>query len=218
MYCIKKLFLFTAAVTFAVMGAAQAEVYKWRDPDVKLSVTFPDDWHQLAGQQPDDVLTVAAPVENSFASCRMRIKEDRRFMIYPRDFAGAIQRTAVSHDFWEKYVGEFRAADLHLVGDDAGLGNGFASWADISFISPAGPKVQMRGFAYATTYNDHAYVFECSAEASVYDKFYHPFLSILKSVDMRAEYPTTVNGYYRDFQNDNPLRIHGEKDVDLFVY
>ncbi len=214
----KRLFWIAVLAVIGVPFAAQAEVYKWRDPDVKLSITFPDDWHQLAGQQSGDVLTVAAPVENSFATCRMRVREDRRFMIYPREFAGAVQRTAVSHDFWEKYIGEFRAAELHLVGDDAGLGNGFASWADISFISPAGPKVQMRGFAYATTYNDHAYVFECSAEASVYDKFYHPFLSILKSVDMRAEYALTANGYYRDFQNDSPLRIHGEKDVDLFVY
>jgi hypothetical protein len=35
---------------------------------------------------------------------------------------------------------------------------------------------------------------------------------------MAPEYATTVNGHYREFQDDAKWLIHGQKDVDLFVY
>ncbi len=215
---ISKILLITAMYVTAGVSSAKAEIFKWQDETTKVSITFPDDWRRVSNQQPNDVITIVAPGENDYAECRLRVKEDRRFVIYPREFADEIQRTSVSKEFWEKYVGEYRSALIYAVGDNAGLGNGFASWADVSFVSPAGAKVQKRGLAYATVYNDTAYVLECSAEASVFQKWYHPFLSVLKSVDMRDEYATTVNGHYRDFQNDGKLRIHGEKDVDLFIY
>ncbi len=215
---ISKILLISAAVLSVGVSSAKAEVFKWRDPKVQLSLTFPDDWRRVASQQPGDVITIAAPGANDHAECRMRVSDDRRFLIFPREYAGAIQRTSYSKQFWETYTGQFGSSVLYSVGDNAGLGNGFASWADVSFTTTAGQKVQKRGIMYATVYNDHSYVLECSAETSVFSKWYHPFLSVLKSVDMRDEYAMEINGKYRPFQNDGELFIHGEKDVDLYVY
>lgn len=215
--------IFTISALYLSLGLsfavpAKAEVFKWQDPDVEVSITFPDDWRRIASQQPDDVITIVAPGDNDHAECRLRVHEDRRFVIYPREYAGEIQRTNYSREFWEKYIGQYRAAVLYNVGDNAGLGDAFASWADVSFISPSGPKVQKRGLIYAGVYNDKAYVLECSAEDAAFSKWYHPFLSVLKSVDMRNEYTTTPNGKYRAFQKDGDLRIHGRKPLDLYVY
>ncbi len=213
-----KILLITVVAVNVGISAAKAEVFKWRDPKVQVSITFPDDWRRIASQQPDDIVTIAAPGANDHAECRLRVSSDRRFLIYPREYAGSIQRTSYSRDFWSDYVGQYGSALLYSVGDNAGLGNGFASWADVSFVTPSGPKMQKRGIMYATVYNDHTYVLECSAQTDAFAKWYHPFLSVLKSVDMRDEYALEINGKYRPFQDDGALLIHGKKDVDLFVY
>ncbi len=211
-------FLFIVTVLATVAAPARAEVFQWGDPDLNLSMTFPDTWRRVGNQQPDDVVTIAAPGSNDYATCRLRVSEDRRSVIYPREYAAAIQRKDYSFDFWEGYVGQYRAATINRVLDNASLGKEFASMADVSFISPAGPKVQMRGVMLAGVYNDHAYVAECSSEASVFEKWYRPFMGVIHSVDMRSEYTTTVNGGYRPFQKDGKWKIHAVQPQDLYFY
>jgi hypothetical protein len=219
---IKGFSLALTACAFLVSGfipaQASAEVFKWQDPQTKLSVTFPDDWRMVGNQQPDDIITIAAPGHDDYAACRLRVREDRRFVIYPRHFADSIQRINYSRNFWETYVGEFDGAVIHETRDNGGLGNAFASWADVSFISPGATKVQKRGIMYAGVYNDKAYIYECSAEVQAFEGWYHPFLSVLKSVDMRHEYATEVNGHYRAFQGDRKLKIFGAKPQDLYIH
>lgn len=213
----KSLLITLVFVSFGASTAA-AEIFQWRDPETKLTVMYPDTWRSIHHQKPDEILSVVAPGQNDFAGCRIRVNEDRRFVIYPRNRAGAIQRTAVSREFWENYINEFDNATLHNVTDNGGLGNGFASYADVSFVTAVGPRVQKRGLMFATIYNDKAYVFECSAEHSAYDKWHRNFLSMVQSLDMRQDYATTRNGHYREFLEDPELRIHGMKPVDLYVY
>lgn len=207
-----------AVVLASVAGSpASADVFFWRDAGTNLSVTYVDTWRQINNQKPDDIFTVAAPGDNEFATCRVRVREDRRFVIYPRRDAAAIQRQNYSREFWDGYVGEFAGATINGVWDNAGLGDGFASFADVSFIPAVGPKAQMRGLMFATVYNGKAYIAECSSEASVYGDWYKPFLSFVKSVDFRNEYHIHGNGWYRDFTQDGPLRIRGRKDIDLYT-
>jgi hypothetical protein len=196
---------------------AKADIFFWRDADTKLSLSFPDQWRQIHNQQPDDVFTVAAPGDGEFATCRMRVREDARFVIYPRRYAANIQHINYSREFWDAYVGEFAGATINGVWDDAGLGDGFASFADVSFISPIDPKVQKRGLMFATVYNDKAYIAECSSETGAYGNWYKPFLSFVKSVDFRDEYQPGLNGWYRNFQDDPGIRIRGRKDIDLYT-
>jgi hypothetical protein len=206
-----------AAILMAAVSPARAETFLWRDAENKLSLTFPDQWRQVHNQQPDDVITVAAPGDNEFATCRMRVRDDGRFTIYPRKYAANIQHINYSREFWEKYVGEFSGAEINGVWDNAGLGDGFASFADVSFISPIEPKVQKRGLIFATVYNNKAYITECSSEAGAYEHWYKPFLSFVKSVDFRDEYSPRLNAWYRGFQYDPVIRIRGRKDIDLYT-
>ncbi len=205
-----------AGMTLCLLAAmpAKAEVYQWGNPGISLSVTFPDTWRRAANQKPDDVITIVAPSDN--ATCRLRVREDRRFVIYPREFAAAVQRTNFSYPFWDDYAGEFSSARINQVADNQGVGRGFASSADLSFVADSGK--QMRGIAYAANYNDNTYVFECSAETNAYGNWHNMFLSVLKSVDMRSEYTQQVNGTYRDFQNDGKWKIHGVREVDTYIY
>jgi hypothetical protein len=189
----------------------------WRDGETQLSLTFQDTWRQIHNQQPDDIFTVAAPGDNAYATCRVRVREDGRFKIYPRKYAANVQHVAYSMPFWEQYVGEFGAAEINGVWDDAGLGDGYASFADVSFVTPGTPKVQKRGLMFATVYNDKAYIAECSSETGAYGDWYKPFLSFMKSVDFRDEYTRNLNSNYRPFQDDDVIRILGRKDVDLYT-
>lgn len=208
-----------AAVFLVMTGvSASAEPYVWRDPDTHMTMSFPDTWKRISNQQPDDVLTIAAPGDGEGAICRMRVRADRRFVIYPREYADEIQRTNYSRPFWEGYVGEYAGAEINGVWDNAGLGDGFASFADVSFISASGPKMQKRGLVFATVYNDKVYITECSAEAGAFEHWYEPFLSVVKSVDFQDGYHTNLHGWYRDFMKDPVIRIRGRKDVDLYTY
>jgi hypothetical protein len=211
---------FLIAVSFCALTipSAPAAEFQWQAPHTHLTWTYPDTWRQDSGQQPDDVVTILAPGENDYASCRMRMREDRRSLIYPRSFASEIQHRDASRAFWDDYIGEFDGAVINEFHDNGGLGKGFASWVDVTFNAPAGSHVQKRGMMFATVYNDKNYIFECSSEQSVYSKWYHSFLSILKSVDFRSEYSANVNGNYRPFQDDGKWKIHGEKPIDLYVY
>ncbi len=214
---IKSLAIAVLLLTGAV-SPASADVFQWRDPDTRLTLTFPDTWRRIHNQKPDDIITIAAPGDNAFATCRMRVREDKRFIIYPRRFAGELQRINYTREFWEGYVGEYAGAEINGVWDQAQLGDGFASYADVSFISAVGPKAQMRGIMFATVYNGTVYIAECSSEAEAYSSWYEPFLSVVKSVDFRDDYRVKPHQWYRNFLEDDVIRIRGKKDVDLYTY
>lgn len=205
----------TAAVLLAPL-TAKAEVFVWGDADTKFTMSFPDRWRVVHNQKPDDQVTIIAP-GNDEAVCRMRVHGDRRFVIYPRYLDDEVQRTNVSREFWQSYINEFDGAVLHSVTDNAGLGLGNASWADVSFITDAGPRLQKHGIMFASIYNDKAYVFECAAAEEAFGKWQHQFLSVLKSVDMRKIRHEYVNGYYRNFMGDAPLHVYGAMPEDTYI-
>jgi hypothetical protein len=211
-----KTFLIAVSLVFTGASAAQAEVFYWQDAHTKMSVTVPDTWRLTSNQLPDDQMTVLAPGNGEYAACRLRAREDRRFLVYPQRYSGAVQRKNFSKDFWSQYVAEFPAGELNSVTDNAGLGRGFASWADISFIADG--NVQKRGLAFVSLYNDTAYIMECSAEASVYDQWHNAFLNVAKSVDFRKVIHEFPAGNYRDFLGDGAIEIRGERPIDTRFY
>ncbi|MCK5284877.1 MAG: hypothetical protein KAJ86_04745 [Alphaproteobacteria bacterium] len=195
-----------------------AEVYFWQDPVSKMSLTVPDTWRMSHDQKPDDVVTFLAPGAGDYASCRMRIREDKRFAVYPRRYEDEIQRVYFSRSFWEGYVSEFTDAVLNDVHDNAGLGRGFASYADVSFVTAVGSKVEKRGIMFASLYGNKVYVAECSAQSNAFSKWYPSFMSIVKSVDFRKRVPEFSGGYYRNFFQDYKLVIYGKGEMDRDYY
>ena len=160
---------FILVLLMCVLAApAMAADFVWQDNESGLSLVFPDDWGQVSGQMPGDVFTVVAPGANNFASCRLNVSDDRRFVIYPRRFDAAIQRVAVSDAFWQDYMGHYSGAILQRVRDGQGLANGVGSRADMVFIDETGGvKVLKRGFAFASLYQGEVTVFECSSDYHV---------------------------------------------------
>lgn len=213
--------LFTVLSTFICafsIQAAQAEYFVWKDHGTKVSLTFPDRWYEGNGQKADEIITLIAPGNKDYASCRVRARLDARFTIHPPHLADEIQRVHFTNDFWEGYVGEFDRAVLHSVTDNAGIGRGFASMATYSYVSEVGPPVFKHGFGFVANHYDHTYIFECSAEASAYDKWYPSFLSVAKSVDFRPVYDKFREGSYRSFMSDAPVIINNGKKELPYVY
>lgn len=205
-------------LVMAVSAPARAEVFLWQDAETKLAVTYPDTWRLMSGQKPDDAWTVLTPGDDTLGMCRLRIRDDRRFVVYPRRFADSVQRLNYSRNFWEDYINEFDGAALGRVGDNAGLGQGFASYAEVTFIDSTSPQTKKQGLFFASVYNDKAYIFECSAAETAFPALYHPFLSVLKSVEFQPEYSARTRGHYRPFPSDPVLRIHGKKPIDTYEY
>ena len=198
-------------------SSAKADVFYWEDSITGASLAFPDSWRIVNNQKTDDLITIAAPAitnKNDFAGCRLRARDDNRFSIYPARFSDEIQRLNYGYAFWESYVGEFKHAEINHFQNNVGLGRGPGSYVDISFEPLDGPKMEKRGLAVAGLYNNRAYIFECSSQAHAFERWVPVFKDILETVDFEKviyEFPT---GRYRNFLNDNPLIIQGER---LFV-
>ena len=204
-------------VSPALIGQAKAEVFFWQDPVSKVSLTFPDTWRVIHNQKPDDVLTIVAPSDGAFPMCRLRVREDLRHRIYPARYADELQRVYYGSDFWDKYAAEYAQATVEDTHENAGLGRGFASYAHISFVSDAGPKMKRRGLVFASLYHNKVYILECSAEQSAFDQWYDPFLSVVKSVDFRQEVFQFPGMFYRPLP-DPLLKINGEREIDVGYY
>lgn len=195
---------------------AVANSFVWQDKETGISLSFPDTWTVAHNQKPDDRLTVQAPGPRDYASCRLRVRDDRRPAIYPYPYDYNIQHIYLGFDFWQAYVGEYAGSSLDRVLYDRGLVNSIASSADFTFISSAGPRTLMRGFAFAGFDDNQVYIFECSAEVSAYNRWHPVFKSILKSAQKELRDTVIINGAYRKFQNDPPVIIRGDDILDSY--
>lgn len=195
-------------------SAAQADVFYWQDPESGASLTFPDRWLQVNNQNPGDVLTVRAPGADAFAECRLNVQPEGRFKIYPVGLSSQIQKLNFSRDYWDGYFGAYNNVTINDVRDNAGLGRGFASTASASYETAKGPRMLKRSVAYVSYFNKHVYTVECSAENSAFDKYFNPFLSVVKSVDFKKPSNYNYTGYYRDFLKDKPLKVRGQTMLD----
>lgn len=191
------------ALSFLPAVSARADVWFWQDDKTGLTVTFPDTWAMITNRAPDDILTIAAPGGDR-AMCRIRAREDRRFMIYPVSYMSSVQKVAYSREFWERYMnGDYDLVSLDAVQDGAGLGRGNASYAVATFDAP-GPEngTLKRGLMFAALYNDTAYIADCSADASAYNVWAPAFQGIMKSIDFKKVYHERPTGHYRKFLED----------------
>lgn len=198
--------------------AAKADIFYWQDAKTKLSVTYPDRWRLAQNMQPDDVITVAGPGKNDHARCRVRVRDDRRFEIYPAHFYDEIQRIAYNDNFWHDYLGEYEEPVLYNPTNNAGIGRGFANYAMADFVTLSGPRMKKRGIMFASQYHNKVFIAECSAEIHAYNRWHVSFLSFMKSIDFHKEGHELLIGNYRDFLGDKSLKINGRRDIDVGFY
>lgn len=211
-----KSFVLGAAVCLTFIPTAQAEVFYIEDKDDLFSISFPDSWAIINNQKADDKLTIAGPGPNEFATCRVRVRSDRRFAIYPYDLETDVQKLAYSYEFWTTYLGEYNDVQITTFRDEAGLGNGFASMAEASFETAEGPIVKKKAVMFASVYRNQMFAVECSAEETVYYKWKPAFLSIVKSLDFTDKRQKTPQGSYRGFLGDEPTNVLGPTELENY--
>ncbi len=191
--------LLLAALVF-LPSVAHADYFHWRDPASGLSITFPDTWKEQTNRKPEDKLTVMAPSDTAQPVCKVKVVDDRRYVIYPPDYGQAVQRAAVSVPFWKDYLGEYDGYNLARVYDGAGLGRWHASYALASYKTHLGTTLQTRrAIMFASLYNDRLYIVECSALNHAYEEWAPMFQSIVKSIDFKKAYHELKIGDYANF-------------------
>ena len=216
-----KSLLFGAIVGISAFGSfsfdAKAEIFVVEDQDDRFSVSFPDTWAKVQNQKPDDKLTIAAQGVNEFVECRVRVRNEERYLIYPEKLAAEVQRQYISRDFWDLYLGEYDAVDVLRFKDDSGLGYGHASMVEAAYETADGKIVRKRGLMFASVYGSNLYILECSSEASVYDKWRPAFLGIVKSVDFERVSHPKREGHYRDFKGEEEqVDVLGPNELDEY--
>ena len=193
-------------LSVAAPQAAKADYFVWNDAKSGLTITYPDNWRQVSNQDARDVFTVMPPSGRANAQCQVRVEDERRFLVYPPRYSDAVQRTAFSADFWEKYLHQYNNHSIDALYDGAGLGRGHASYVVASYDSEIpGPDMARRALMFASLYNDTLYVTECSAHADAFDEWQRIFLSVAGSVDFRKAHHETTVGHYRNFLGDPNL-------------
>jgi hypothetical protein len=195
--------LLVAAFLVAVSAPAKADYAVWTDVETGASVSFPDTWKQVNNRQPDDVITLALPSGEDEAVCRLRAREDRRFLVYPNQYRSDIQKVAYSDEALQGYLASYDNVNIIRQKDGAGLGKGYAAMALASYVTPPDEPYAVRaGIVAIAPYYDHVYIAECSSTASSYSNWHTLFMSFFKSVNFKKSYHELAVGNYRNFLKD----------------
>tara|TARA_R110001592_G_scaffold79054_4_gene236781 strand:- start:8981 stop:9637 length:657 start_codon:yes stop_codon:yes gene_type:complete len=213
-----KLLLAGVLLCSAFISHAQAGQFFFEDQKERFTMTFPDTWARISNQKADDQITIAGPGANDYAICKVRVRQDRRYVIFPGKFDSDVQKVAYSRDFWNDYLGDYNEVVVDVFKDGSGLGLGYASMAEASYETAEGTLVRKRGVMFASLYHDHAYIVDCSSEESVYQKWRPAFLSIVKSVDFGNVRHAKSHGHYRGFDTDPKLEVEGPKALDVYKF
>ena len=213
-----RLFLMTVFLAQAIaVSTAKADVIVWEDSKNGVTLTYPDDWRRVNNQDADIILTLAAPSGDDHAICKLRVREDKRYLIYPRHMDADVQKLTVNQEFWQNYIVDYYSPVFEIYYDEAGLGRGYGSYALAEFTdSYPGGDMRRRAMMLGSMYNGDIYIMECSAENDAYTQWAKAFLSLARSVDFDKTLHESYAGNYRDFL-DSEYRPILFRDVDKKV-
>ncbi len=197
--------VFMALCVLAVPSVAKADYFSWKDAKTGLSMTFPDTWKVQNNLNPDTIMTVMGPSDqNGQPVCRVDVRDDRRYTLFPARYGDDIQKVAVSTPFWKSFLAQYDEYNLGNVFDGAGLGRWHASYALASYSKRFGTAFQSRrAIMFASLYGDKLYVAECSAMAHEYERWDADFRGIIKSIDFKKAYHELPTGEYANFLKES---------------
>ncbi|MDH5722356.1 MAG: hypothetical protein OEY94_03425 [Alphaproteobacteria bacterium] len=219
MHFIIKICLTAAVFMTLAFSNANAEIFYIEDQDGRFSVSFPDLWRITSNMKPDDQLTVVGPGENNLAVCRVRVREEGRFKIYPQtEYADEIQKLAVSRDFWDSYLGQYDNYVIEAMKDEKGVGRGYASMVEATYRTNEGVVADKHGLMFASLYGDRVYIVECSAQEKHFENWRNAFMGIVKSVDFEKAFGGEQQGHYRDFTDDDSVRIQSDDHNGVYKF
>lgn len=193
-----RLFIFIAVL--ALPSIARADYFVWQDDKSGLTLSFPDTWKMGNNAAPETVATILGPSDSGKPACRIDVRDDKRYVIFPTNRSDAIQRVAVSRPYWQKYLAQYDNYTIGGAYDGAGLGRGFASYAVASYGRHFGSVLQTRrAIMFASLYAGKMYVVECAALAHEYERWEADFRGIIKSIDFKKINHELPTGEYANF-------------------
>lgn len=191
-------------------SVAKADYFVWQDQGTGMSLSYPDTWQVENGQDPDDLVTLAAPSGRANAYCRIRSHEDKRYAIFPPRFNSDVQKIEYSIGFWDQYLREYKQPELHSLQNSTGLGRGWASFAEAGYVTGVPyPEMDRRAVLFASLYNNRVYIVDCSCHKDAFAEWKGPFLSIAKSIDFKKVNHELLTGHYRNFMSDGRIILLG---------
>lgn len=196
-----RLFLFIALLILPLTAHAHYNV--WQDPVTGLTLSFPDTWRRSHNQMPDDILVVKPEARSGHPVCRVRVRDDARFGIYPPQLDDSVQRVGYSKDYAEQYLAEYVRPKINVFQDGASIGRGHALYmeADYTHTYP-GPNMRRKAMVMISQYAEKVYIIDCSAKVEDFDNWKSLFLTFAKTVDFqKADHELWV-GNYRNFLNE----------------
>lgn len=207
----KNIFLPILLLCLLVPTLAKADYYVWKDEKSGMTATFPDTWKVQSNLHAETILTIMAPSEKDQPVCKINVRDDKRYTIFPARYGDAVQRVAVSTPFWRSYLGNYDNYNIDNAYDGAGLGRWFASYALASYSQHFGTVTQTRrAIMFASLYNDKLYVVECSSLNHAYERWAADFKGVIKSVDFKKAYHELPHGEYANFLNEAELYFWGQ--------
>ena len=195
--------IIAVAILLSGTTPARADYFVWRDAVTGLSLSFPDTWKIVSSKNPKDIITLNAPADRGFASCRVSVNDDRRYVIYPQRYNENIQHTALGDDFWHKYANRYDNGQVYSSKNSASLGRGWAGFAEIGYDGAVqGPYMRRDAVVLASIYNGDMYLVECSANQEAFPQWRSSFMAVANSIDFIPAYHQLRTGNYRDFLKD----------------
>ncbi len=202
--------LMALALLTGTASAARADYFVWEDTQSGMTLSYPDTWQIENGQDPDDLVTLAAPSGRANAFCRIRSHEDKRYAIFPPRFNKDVQKVEYGLSFWDQYLREYQQPELYNLQNAVGMGRGWASFAEAGYTSSVPyPEMDRRAILFASLYNNRVYILDCSCHEDAFEKWKGAFLSIAKSIDFKKANHELLSGHYRNFMNDPRLIMRG---------
>ncbi|MDD9899462.1 MAG: hypothetical protein OXT65_00605 [Alphaproteobacteria bacterium] len=202
-----------AAALVLASSASLADTIVWSDPVHAFTVSYPDSWRVQTEDGPHTRLRIAGPIGEDLPTCRIKVNQDGRLKIYPKDLTDEAVSQELGRDFWDGEVAEYHSVQISDFYDPAGLGSdGDATGVRISYLHDDGVEsVPMYAVMFASIYGDKKYVGGCSSKAEAFERWSPVFASILNSVQLESRYHPFATGYYRDFLSDPKLSLPRSK-------
>lgn len=205
---VMKKILLAVLLVFAAAVPAQANVFVWKDPKYKFTVSFPDTWMRQAINDDDLRLNILAPQGNDHAACRVYASHDGLFNDAPASAKANLEVSQFLFTDQALKMQLFGRPDVNMVQLDdksevAGLGRGSAVLAHAQYQKTyAGQIFPMRSIVLASQHYGDRIVMTCESLTSAYESWEPLFKGIIKSMDFPSAYSPNPNGLYRRFQDD----------------
>ena len=205
----KILFGIVIMMGFATTAQATSDSFVWKDTVNGFTFSFPDSWGIQTVDSPDTRVRIAGPLNEDFATCRVKADKDGRLKIYPKHLMSEAVYETLGRKFWDDEIQDHNNAVLTDIRGPASLGGkGDATAIKETFVLNTGHgNINMYGEQIASIYGDMRYVVSCSSKLEMFNRYAPLFATIMGSVDLEPRYAPFANGYYRNFLADPKLTL-----------